>query len=136
MTDRATAQALLERLIEQFWNQQAIAAIGEVFAPDAVLHSGPNDHVGHAGIRGYAEPFMAAFPDLRHDIVFLLIDGGMAAMRYSGHGHLRHDYDGMKADGQPMAYHGNAIFRLKDGLIAEVWSHSDLGLWCAEQPRV
>ncbi|MDA0221489.1 MAG: ester cyclase [Proteobacteria bacterium] len=136
MNDRKATEALMQRLIEHFWNAMAIADIGTVFAPDAVLHSGPNDHVGHAGIRAYAEPFMAAFPDLRHDIVFLLIDGGMAAMRYRGHGHMAHDYDGMKGQGQAMEYHGNAIFRLKDGLIAEVWSHSDLSLWSDRKPRV
>lgn len=133
--DRDKAQALLTRLIEHFWNRQAIAEIGTVFAADAVLHSGPNDYAGHAGIRAYAEPFMAAFPDLRHDIVHLLIDGDMAAMRYRGSGHLAHDYDGMKGQGQAMEYHGNAIFRLQDGLIAEVWSNSDLSLWSTRQPR-
>ncbi len=133
--ERDKAQALLTRLIDHFWNRQAIADIGAVFAADAVLHSGPNDYAGHAGIRSYAEPFMAAFPDLKHEIVHLLIDGDMAAMRYRGSGHLAHDYDGMMGQGQAMEYHGNAIFRLKDGLIAEVWSNSDLSLWCARQPR-
>jgi predicted ester cyclase len=135
MSERAEVEALMRRLIDHFWNRQALSDIGAVFAPDAVLHSGPNDHVGHAGILGYAEPFMAAFPDLRHDIVHLLIDGGMAAMRYRGSGHLAHDYDGMKGQGQAMSYHGNAIFRLQDGLIAEVWSNSDLSNWSAAQPR-
>ena len=133
--DRAATEALLKRLIDHFWNRQAIAEIGTVFAPDAVLHSGPTDYAGHRGIRAYAEPFMAAFPDLRHEIVLLLIDGDMAAMRYRGSGHLAHDYDGMKGEGQAMAYHGNAIFRLQDGLIAEVWSNSDLSNWSAAQPR-
>jgi predicted ester cyclase len=134
--DRDKAQALLTRLIDHFWNRQAIAEIGTVFATDAVLHSGPNDYAGHRGIRDYAEPFMAAFPDLRHEIVHLLIDGEMAAMRYRGSGHLAHDYDGMKGEGQAMEYHGNAIFRLQEGLIAEVWSNSDLSLWSARQPRL
>ena len=135
MADRLSVEALMRRLIDHFWNRQAIAEIGTVFAPDAVLHSGPNDHVGHEGIRGYAEPFMAAFPNLNHEIEHLLIDGGMAAMRYRGSGNMAHDYDRMKARGQPMEYHGNAIFRLKDGLIAEVWSNSDLSIWSAKQPR-
>lgn len=133
--DRGATEALMRRLIEHFWNRQAIADIGTVFAGDAVLHSGADDHVGHAGIRGYAEPFMAAFPDLKHEILHLLVDGDMAAMRYRGSGHLAHDYDGMKAASQEMEYHGNAIFRLQDGLIAEVWSNSDLAVWCARQPR-
>ena len=73
--ERTAVQALMKRLIEHFWNRQAIADIGTVFTPGAVLHSGATDYAGHDGIRGYAEPFMAAFPDLTHEIVHLLIDG-------------------------------------------------------------
>jgi predicted ester cyclase len=135
MTDRETARALLTRLIEHFWNRQALDDVGSVFAPDAVLHSGPNDHAGHAGIRSYAAPFMAAFPDLRFEIQHLLVDGDMGAMRFRGTGHLARDWDGVKAAGQALTYHGNGIFRLKEGRIAEAWSNSDLAAWMAKQPR-
>ena len=35
--------------------------------------------------------------------------------------------------GQRISYHGNVIFRLSAGRIAEVWSVSSLGDWVAAQ---
>jgi len=136
MADRAYYESLLVRLIEEFWNQPALDRFTDFFKEDAVLHSNGVDYAGRAGIvETFARPFLAAFPGLRHDTVELLIDGNKAAMRYRGAGHLQHDYEGTRAMGQPFEYHGNAIFRLADGRIAEVWSHSDMGTWLSAQPR-
>jgi len=136
MADRAKAEEVLVRLIEQYWNKQDLAGIGKVFAADATVHFGATDYVGHKGINEeFAGPFMAAFPDLRHDILLLLIDGDMASMRYRGSGHMAKDYGGAKASGQAFEYHGIAIFRLKGDLVGEVWSNSDMAGWLAAQPK-
>ena len=136
MSGRNEAEALLRRLIEVYWNGQALARIGEVFAADAVVHFGATDYVGHRGINEeFAGPFMAAFPDLRHDILHVLVDGDSAAMRYRGSGHMAADYGGARASGQSFEYHGIAIFRLAGGRIAEVWSNSDMASWLAAQPQ-
>jgi predicted ester cyclase len=136
MTDRNTQEAVVVRVIDQFWNGQALERIGEVFTDDAVIHFGATDYVGHAGIiEEFARPFMAAFPDLKHDILALLIDGDRAAMRYRGTGHMQKDYGGARAAGQPFEYHGIAIFRVDEGRVAEVWSNSDMANWLAAQPR-
>ncbi len=81
----------------------------------------------------FAAPFFAAFPDLHHAIVYLLVDGDWAAMRYHGTGTLTHDYGGVKAAGQKLDYYGTVIFELANGRIAEVWGHSDLADWIAAQ---
>lgn len=134
MTDRATNETTLRRLIDVFWNEHRLETFTEFFAEDAVLHSGTTDHAGTDGLsEGYAGAFMAAFPDLRHEIEFLLIDGDMAAMRFHGTGTLAQDYGDLTADGQELDYHGTAIFRMHAGRIAEVWSHSDLAEWVAAQ---
>ena len=135
MTDRAAADEVLTRLFEVYWNDQALGRIGEVFAADAVIHFGASDYVGHSGINEeFAGPFMAAFPDLRHDILDLIVEGERAAVRYRGSGHMAKDYGGARASGQAFEYHGIAIFRLAGGLVAEVWSNSDMGSWLAAQP--
>ena len=136
MTERAAAEEVLVRLIEDYWNGQGLARIDAVFAADAVVHFGATDYVGHKGINEeFAGPFMAAFPDLRHEILDLLIDGGRASMRYRGTGHMQQDYGGAAASGQPFLYHGIAVFRLEGGRIAEVWSNSDMAAWLAAQPK-
>ena len=134
MTDNKTNETVLRDMIDVFWNEQNLDSFSDYFAADAVLHSGKTDYSGDDGFKqGYAGGFVAAFPDLRHDIEFLIVDGDMAAMRFHGTGTLQQDYNGLKAAGQKLDYHGTAFFRMADGWIAEVWSHSDLWQWAAAQ---
>ena len=136
MADRGATEELLVRLFDEFWNDRKLQRIGDVFASDAVIHFGPTDFSGHGGIRDdFAGPFMDAFPDLRHEILMMLIDGDRAAARYRGTGHMRKDYGGARGSGQAFEYHGIAIFRIAGGRIAEVWSNSDMAVWLAAQPR-
>ena len=135
MTERKLHKAVLVNLFEGFWNRQALDEIADVFTKDAVIHFGADDYVGHAGITDdFARPFMAAFPDLKHEILMLLIDGDMASIRFRGTGHMQNDYGGVRATGQAFEYHGIGIFRMAQGLVAEVWSNSDMGSWLAAQP--
>ena len=134
MADRDTTENTLRGLIDVFWNDRDLDRFDDFFVTDVVLHSGTQDFAGPEGLRdGFVAPFLAAFPDLHHEIVFLLIDGDMAAMRYHGTGTLEGDYEGLKAKRQQLDYHGTVILRMKDGRIAEVWGHSELGGWVAAQ---
>ncbi len=134
MTDNNTNAATLRRMIDVFWNDQNLDSFTEYFTEDAVLHSGKTDYSGNDGFKsGYAGAFMSAFPDLHHEIEFLIVDGNMAAMRFRGTGTLRQDHSGLTAAGQKLDYHGTAFFRMVDGRIAEVWSHSDMWQWAAAQ---
>ena len=134
MPDEKKNEAALRGLIDVFWNEQKLDSFTDYFTEDAVLHSGKIDHAGTSGFKDdYAGKFIAAFPDLRHDIEFLIVDGDMAAMRFRGIGTLQQDYNGMTANGQKLDYHGTAFFRMRDGRIAEVWSHSDMWQWAAAQ---
>ena len=134
MADRSTNEKTLRDLIDVFWNQQAFDQFDRFFHEDAVLHSGVTDYPGSEGLCDrFAVPFVESFPDLNHEIVFLVVDGDMAAMRYHGTGTLKGDYGSLKAAGQKLDYHGTVIFQMRDGRIAEVWGHSDLADWAATQ---
>ncbi len=134
MSDRSINEAALRGLMEVFWNARELDRFDEFFTDDMVLHSGTADYAGPAGVRdGFAAPFMASFPDLHHDTVFLLVDGDMAAIRYHGTGTLERDYGGLLAKGQKLDYYGTVILRLDGGRVAEAWGHSDLDSWVAAQ---
>ena len=134
MREKKTNEAVLREMIEVFWNAVNLDSFGDYFAEGAVLHSGKTTYTGGGAFKtDYAGGFMKAFPDLRHDIEFLIVDGDMAAMRFHGTGILREDYNGLTAAGQKLDYHGTAFFRMVDGLIAEVWSHSDMWQWVEAQ---
>jgi steroid delta-isomerase-like uncharacterized protein len=134
MANRDQNERLLRKLMDVFWNEHRLDAFEDFFAEDVVLHSGTQDYSGRGGLGdAFAAPFFAAFPDLHHAIVYLLVDGDWAAMRYHGTGTLTNDYGGVQACGQKLDYHGTVIFQLAQGRIAEVWGHSDLAEWIAAQ---
>ena len=133
MTDESN-ETVLRNMIKVFWNEKNLDSYDDFFCPDAVLHPGKTDYSGVDGFKnGYAGRFMAAFTDLHHDIEFLIVEDGLGAMRFHGTGTLEQDYNDLTANGQKLDYHGTAFFRLTDGRIAEVWSHSDMWQWADAQ---
>lgn len=133
MTDTKN-ETILRTMIRVFWNEKNLDSFAEFFHPDAVLHAGKTHYSGIEDFRdGYAGRFMAAFPDLHHEIEFLLVKEDLGAMRFHGTGTLEHDHNDLTARGQKLDYHGTAFFRLVDGRIAEVWSHSDMWQWVDAQ---
>lgn len=126
-------EQLFHDLIDSLWNERRLDRFHDFFHPKVVFH-GDQNYVGAEGLRdGFMVSFQQAFPNLRHEIVHLLIDGHMAAMRYHGTGTLQAPYEGLEPCGQKLDYHGTVIFRLAEGRIIELWGHADLGDWLSRQ---
>ncbi|MBN33784.1 MAG: hypothetical protein CMM46_03230 [Rhodospirillaceae bacterium] len=132
MSDREQNERLMRDLVDVFWNQQRLDSYDDFFTPDFKIHTGTADYSGKSGMcDGFAGPFFEGFPDLRHEVEFLLIDGDWTALRYHGTGTLTGSYEGLQGSGQKLDYHGTVVLELKDGRIAEAWGHSDLADWVA-----
>ena len=77
---------------------------------------------------------VAAFPDYRWEIRGLLIDGDRIAAHFTDTGTHRGDFLGVPATGRPITTREFAVYRLRDGRIAEVWVAAD-NLLLLEQLR-
>jgi predicted ester cyclase len=123
---------IVERLVEEVWNNRNLDAVGEVFHENATMHhGGVEGRGGHImqGIpafrEGYMRPSLEAFPDLHHTIEDVIVEGDKAVVRFYGDGTHENDYGEFKASHKVMRYEGIAIFRIESGKIAEVWVHSN-----------
>jgi predicted ester cyclase len=126
-------EATVRRLVDEVWNGRNLDALPEVYAEDATLRAGDTALVGIAAIRdGYMRPFQEAFPDLRHEIADLLIDGDRVALRFRGRGTQEGEYLGIAPSGKVRDFEAIAIFRMEAGRIAEVWAQSNRAQKLAE----
>ena len=126
MSGENAHEATLRRLVDEVWNGRNIDALPEVYTEDAALRFGDQALIGIAAIRDdYMRPFQAAFPDLHHEVIDLLIDGDRVALRLHGRGTQEGEYLGIAPSGKVLDYEAIVIFRMQAGRIAEVWAHGN-----------
>jgi len=133
--DNDAYKKIMDRLIEEVWNNQNLDILAEVFTEDAELHLGGLDY-NLKGIPEFREKYMRttmiAFPDIKHGYDKLIIDGDMIAMMFYGKGTHKEEYDGIPATNKILNYRGMAFFRMENNRIAEVWTHSNWATKFAE----
>ena len=76
-----------------------------------------------------AAAFRGAFPDLRMEVDLILSDGDLVAARWTSTGTLSGPWADVSPTGARATFNGVNIFRIRDGLVVELWNHrDDLGL--------
>ncbi len=110
----------LERLDRQDWT-----IYDDLIAPDAVLHSGGGlMTVEEAKQMGKA--FYSAFPDFFHEIHDLIAEGDKVVVRATDYGTHKGEFNGIPPTGKKVSLGVIAIYRIKDGKIAEFWGEYDM----------
>ena len=117
------AKTRLRRGMDRVWNQGDPAAIDEFYAADIVVHqAAPGTPAGIEGVRHTVGGFRAAVPDLQYDVEELIVDGDMAAIRWSMTGTQEGEFRGTPATGEKMTMSGISMVRLAGDKIAEIWT--------------
>jgi steroid delta-isomerase-like uncharacterized protein len=127
MTPEAT---LYRRWFEEVVSGGELALADELLADDYMLHfpgmPGPVDREEHKGL---VTMFRTAFPDWTERVEDVITDGDRVAIRVTGRGTHRGDFQGISATGRVVTASGIGIARIADGKIAEAWAAYDaLGL--------
>jgi steroid delta-isomerase-like uncharacterized protein len=115
--------------IDAVYNKRDPAAIDHFFTSDVVVHSVTPGVEGGSGteyLKQLAQALLAAFPDLKISVDDVVRDGDRLAARVTITGTQDGEFAGIKATGKQVTAANFAIYRLKDGKIAEVWSLVDL----------
>ncbi len=104
-----------------------LAAIGEVFAADYVVHAGGKDYHGHKFIQQFTKLLRSAVSDLRVVAVDILIqaDTTIAWQRTLTGKHVG-NMQGALPSGQILTWRDLVISRFEDGKIVEEWNVSEL----------
>lgn len=101
--------------------------IDELVAPDIRTHGFPGDR-NPASREEYKQFFAAldvAFPDMDMSIDALVGDEQQVAARFTVNGIHKGEYAGVAATGRAVSFGGMAIYRMRNGQIAETWLYPD-----------
>ena len=108
-------KTVVRRLVAEVLNGGHLEVIDELYAPELV-----------AAARRWIAPFRASFPDVYMEIVELIAEGDQVVGRFTCSAtHLR-EWLGQARTGRRFERVDEvAIFRLRDGKIADAWSLED-----------
>jgi steroid delta-isomerase-like uncharacterized protein len=104
-----------------------LEAVGDFFAPDYVAHLTDSDMTGgHEAIGGFVAGLRRAFPDMSIEVEILVEAGDRIAWQRTLRATHLHPFRGFPATGKVVVWRDMVTSRIRDGLIAEDWSISDL----------
>jgi len=102
-----------------------LAVLDSVCAPDFVAHFNGID-LSLSQVREAAAGFVAAFPDLKHSIQTLDVDGDRVTLHAWDTATHRGTYRGIPATNMQVQFETIATYRIEAGKIAEVWQQMDV----------
>ena len=106
-------------------DNQDLGTVGDLLASDYRLHFDGNPEMDRAAGIGFFGAFLAAFPDIRHQVQDQLSAGDRVATRIMVRGTHQNEMMGIPATGNEIAISAINIVRVDEGKIAEHWVNSD-----------
>ena len=106
-------------------DDQDIDAVGDMLASDYRLHFDGNPEMDRGAGIGFFGAFLAAFPDISHQVQDQLAEGDRIATRIVVRGTHQKEMMGIPATGKEIAISAINMVRIDDGKIAEHWVNSD-----------
>jgi len=118
---------LIRQFYEELWNRFDRGKIPELLTGDVRFRGSLGQEVaGHAGFAEYMATIQAAFPDFTNHVEEVISEGDRAFARLTYRGTHRGEVLGIPPTGRRVEYGGAAVFRFRDGRIAEVWVLGDV----------
>ena len=119
-------KALVERFVEEFWNEGNTAAADELMAPDAQIHLPTGEVVDVDGLKGFAGVFRGSFPDWHSTFEELVAEDDRVAERWTGRGTHRGELQGIPPTGKRVEVPGSVFYRIVDRKIVEFRGQLDM----------
>ena len=119
-------RVLVERFVEEFWNEGNLSTADELMAPDTQIHLPTGDVVDVGGLKGFAGVFRGSFPDWHSTFEELIAEGDRVAERWTGRGTHRGELQGIPPTGKRVEVPGSVFYRIVDGKIVEFRGQLDM----------
>lgn len=116
---------LVTEYIERVWNQGDAAALEDLTTPGFAYLLGDQPSRDRMAMRDFVAATRSAFPDWRVEISDVIVDGNMAAVRWSGTVTHGGPFHGLPATDRQIRVSGINMYRIADGKIAEEWEQTD-----------
>lgn len=119
---------LIQRLFNEGFNQGHLAVVDELFHPEFVDRSTPDQPPGIQGVKDYISMVRTGFPDIFITIEDLIAEGDKIVVRTTWRGTHQGEYGGMMPTGKHVTRTMIQIFRIVNGKLYEEWVEGeDLG---------
>jgi steroid delta-isomerase-like uncharacterized protein len=119
-------KALVERFVEEFWNEGNTSAADELMALDAEIHMPTGELVDVDGLKGFAGTFRESFPDWHSTFEELVAEGDRVAERWTGRGTHQGELQGIPPTGKRVEVPGSVFYRIVGGKIVEFRGQLDM----------
>lgn len=125
-----TNKAIVQRYLEQVWNERRRELFEEFYVENVVLHStgapsGPGLGPGLEGIKTAYDRLLNAFPDIQITNDDVIAEGDKVVARWTLRGTHQGELRGIPATGKQVTQSGISIFCLDNARIVEVWVQAD-----------
>jgi predicted ester cyclase len=119
-------KVLVERFVEEFWNEGNVSAADELMAPDVQIHLPTGEVVDVDGLKGFAGAFRGSFLDWHSTFEELVAEGDRVAERWTGRGTHRGELQGIAPTGKRVEVPGSVFYRIVGGKIVEFRGQLDM----------
>ena len=114
-------KALIRRLFVEGFNSGNLAVVDEIFHPEFVDRSTPEQPVGIEGVKDYIRMVRTGFPDISITIEDLIAEEDKVVVRTTWRGTHLGAYDGIAPTGKRVTRSMIQIFHVRDGKLLEEW---------------
>jgi len=123
-------EALVRGFFEDAINTGDLDAFDRYCGPDYVWHGGADpgglgDVHGLEAFKAAVKTFFTGFPDLRVEILDMLVEGDRAAVRFRETGTHEGEFVGIAPTGRTVTFAGMGIYRAEGGKLVEEWFVDD-----------
>lgn len=128
--DTEASRATVEQWIGEVLCGHALDALAARVTPNVLIHptAMPCEatHYGLAGIKTWLQEQWRAFGDLTITEHHTAASGDIVAVRWTAHGTSTGEFMGLAPSGTAVEFTGVSMYRLEDGLVAEIWDTRDI----------
>ena len=114
-------KALMRRLFVEGFNSGNLVVVDEIFHPEFVDRSTPEQPAGIEGVKDYIRMVRTGFPDISITIEDLVAEEDKVVVRTTWRGTHLGEYEGNAPTGKQVTRTMIQIFHLKDGKLLEEW---------------
>ena len=118
-------KSIIERYMEQVWNQKNTAIIKDLFAAEAKIHSPLGNYQSVQAMKETVEKWLKAIPDLQVSLLNTLEENDLVVSHWQAKGTHQHDFNEIAAKGNPVEYQGVTMYRMENGQVTEYWAYLD-----------
>ena len=115
----------MRRLFEEGFHSGKLAVVDEIFHPNFVDRSTPEQPPGTEGVKDYISMVRTGFPDISITIEDLVAEEERVVVRTTWRGTHLGEYEGIAPTSKQVTRSMIQIFHVKDGKLLEEWSEGE-----------